>query len=124
MGIELIPSAIEDAKVNATLNQLENVSFQVGDIGTMLHEQLLATYGQPHLIVVDPPRAGMHLDVIKQLLHIAPEKIIYVSCNPATQARDIHYLQDTYQLVQAQPIDMFPHTSHVENVALLTKKSN
>ena len=123
VGIELIESAIKDARINAKINQLNNVSFQVGDIRTMLHEELLATYGKPQLIVVDPPRAGMHLDVIKQLLYIAPEKIIYVSCNPATQARDINYLQATYQLTQAQPIDMFPHTSHVENVALLTKKS-
>jgi 23S rRNA (uracil1939-C5)-methyltransferase len=121
VGIELIEGAIEDAQINAQLNQLNNVSFQVGDICTMLNAQLVATYGQPHLIVVDPPRAGMHPDVIKQLLQIAPKKIIYVSCNPATQARDINYLQAGYRLMQVQPIDMFPHTSHIENVALLVK---
>jgi 23S rRNA (uracil1939-C5)-methyltransferase len=122
VGIELIEGAIEDAKINATLNQLKNVSFHVGDIRTMFNEELIAHYGQPDLVVVDPPRAGMHPEVIRQLLRIAPKKVIYVSCNPATQARDINYLQEIYQLQQAQPIDMFPHTSHIENVVLLAKK--
>jgi 23S rRNA (uracil1939-C5)-methyltransferase len=121
VGLELIAGAIEDAKTNARLNQLANVSFQVGDIRSLLNEQLVATYGQPDLIVVDPPRAGMHPEVIKQLLAIAPEKIIYVSCNPATQARDIVCLKEHYQLQKAQPIDLFPHTHHIENIALLVK---
>ncbi|MEM7055621.1 MAG: 23S rRNA (uracil(1939)-C(5))-methyltransferase RlmD [Bacteroidota bacterium] len=122
VGIDIIEGAIEDARTNAQLNQLANTSFWVGDMRQMLHEQLVAMYDRPSLVVADPPRAGIHPGVLEQLLRIAPEKIIYVSCNPATQARDIDYLQELYRLTKAQPIDMFPHTSHVENVALLVKK--
>jgi 23S rRNA (uracil1939-C5)-methyltransferase len=123
VGIDIIEGAIEDAKTNAQLNQLTNTSFGAGDMRQVLNERLVATHGKPSLVVADPPRAGMHLDVLEQLLRIAPKKIIYVSCNPPTQARDISYLQGPYQLIKAQPIDMFPHTSHVENVALLVKKA-
>lgn len=123
VGIDIIEGAIEDARVNAQLNQITNTSFWAGDMRQMLNEQLVAIHGRPSLVVADPPRAGMHPGVLEQLLRIAPEKIIYVSCNPATQARDIAYLQELYWLTKAQPIDMFPHTSHVENVALLVKKA-
>eukprot|EP01132_Coremiostelium_polycephalum_P003039 gene3039-3800_t len=122
VGIEMVEGAVNDAKVNAQLNQLHNVSFFVGDMKDIFNETLLTTCGRPDIIVTDPPRAGMHPDVIRQLLQVAPTKIIYVSCNPATQARDIEMLQEKYLLTHAQPIDMFPHTSHVENVAVLVKK--
>lgn len=123
VGIEIIEGAIEDAKINAALNQLTNVSFWLGDMKDVFNNELLATCGKPNLIVADPPRAGLHPAVISQLLEVAPDRIIYVSCNPATQARDIYGLQEKYQLTHAQPIDMFPHTSHVENVALLVRKT-
>jgi 23S rRNA (uracil1939-C5)-methyltransferase len=122
VGIEMIEGAIKDAQINAQLNHLNNVSFWLGDTKDIFNEQLLKECGMPDIIVTDPPRAGMHPDVVQQLLRVAPERIIYVSCNPATQARDIHDLQDRYELTHVQPIDMFPHTSHVENVALLVKK--
>jgi 23S rRNA (uracil1939-C5)-methyltransferase len=121
VGIEMIEGAVKDAQINAQLNQLNNVSFWLGDMKDIFNEELLKECGRPDIIVTDPPRAGMHPDVVHQLLRVAPEKIIYVSCNPATQARDIHDLQDRYVLTHAQPIDMFPHTSHVENVAVLVK---
>jgi 23S rRNA (uracil1939-C5)-methyltransferase len=123
VGIEIIEGAIEDAKINAQLNGLTNVSFWLGDMKDVFNEALLAACGKPDVIVVDPPRAGMHPAVIQQLLEVTPEKIIYVSCNPATQARDIYLLQEKYELTHAQPIDMFPHTSHVENVVLLVRKA-
>jgi 23S rRNA (uracil1939-C5)-methyltransferase len=122
IGIEVIENAIEDAKANAMLNNIHNVSFYVGDMKDILKQDCIRDHGKPKLIVVDPPRAGMHPDVIQQLLEIEAEKIIYVSCNPTTQAKDISLLASKYTLEQAQPIDMFPHTSHVENVALLVKK--
>lgn len=122
VGIEMIEGAIQDAQTNATLNQLKNVSFYVGDMKDILQAPYVAAWGKPQVVVTDPPRAGMHPDVVQQLLALEPEKIVYVSCNPATQARDIALLATQYQLVQAQPIDMFPHTSHVENVALLVRK--
>ena len=123
VGIEIIESALEDAKLNAQINNLTNVKFWLGDMKDVFNKDLLEKFGYPDIIVVDPPRAGMHLDVVQQLLTVAPKKIIYVSCNPATQARDIKELQAKYELINVQPIDMFPHTSHVENVALLILKS-
>jgi 23S rRNA (uracil1939-C5)-methyltransferase len=123
VGIEMVEGAIQDAQANAALNQLSNVDFYVGDMKDILQSPAVAAWGKPEVVVTDPPRAGMHPDVVQQLLELAPQKIIYVSCNPATQARDIALLSSSYQLVQAQPIDMFPHTSHVENVALLDRKS-
>lgn len=122
IGIEMIEGAIQDAQTNAALNQINNVSFYVGDMKDILQADYLAAWGKPQLVVTDPPRAGMHPTVIEQLLALEPDKIVYVSCNPATQARDIALLTAKYKLLQAQPIDMFPHTSHVENVALLIKK--
>ncbi|MHA7877354.1 MAG: 23S rRNA (uracil(1939)-C(5))-methyltransferase RlmD [Bacteroidota bacterium] len=124
VGIDITEEAIADAQGNAKLNNVDNTTFVSGAVEQLLDTQFLATYGKPHTVITDPPRAGMHPQVIKQLLHIAPEKIVYVSCNPATQARDIALLGAQYQLITAQPIDMFPHTSHVENIALLAKSPN
>jgi len=121
VGIDVTEAAIADAQANAMLNDLVNTTFVAGEVEQLLDAQFLSTHGKPHVIVTDPPRAGMHHQVIKQLLQIAPERIVYVSCNPATQARDIALLGEQYQLITAQPVDMFPHTSHVENIALLTK---
>lgn len=123
IGIEMVEGAIQDAQTNATLNHLNNVSFYGGDMKDILQATYVAAWGKPQVVVTDPPRAGMHPDVIQQLLALAPEKIVYVSCNPSTQARDIALLATRYQLTQAQPIDMFPHTSHVENIALLVRRS-
>jgi 23S rRNA (uracil1939-C5)-methyltransferase len=123
VGIDVTEAAIADAQVNAKLNDVVNTTFVAGEVEQLLDTQFLSTHGKPHVIITDPPRAGMHPRVIKQLLHIAPERIVYVSCNPATQARDIALLDEQYRLVTAQPVDMFPHTSHVENIVLLTKQS-
>lgn len=122
VGLEVTAAAIADAKDNAALNGLTNTTFMAGEVEHLLDEAFLATHGTPDIVVTDPPRAGMHPRVIQQLLQIAPQRIIYVSCNPATQARDLALLHEKYQLVTAQPVDLFPHTSHVENVALLTLK--
>jgi 23S rRNA (uracil1939-C5)-methyltransferase len=122
VGLEYIPEAIEDAKENALLNQIENTSFFSGDIKDLLNEEFIEQHGKPNVIITDPPRAGMHSDVIKTIISILPEKIVYVSCNPATQARDISLLNDYYQTTKVQPVDMFPHTHHVENVVLLEKR--
>lgn len=122
IGIEYVPEAIEDAKVNAALNGIENTLFFAGDMKDILTEDFIAEHGRPDVIITDPPRAGMHDDVIKTILFAEPEKIVYVSCNPATQARDLSLLNEKYAIAKVQPVDMFPHTHHVENVVLLTKK--
>jgi 23S rRNA (uracil1939-C5)-methyltransferase len=122
IGIEYIPEAIEDAKENALINGIENAFFFSGDIKNVITEDFLNEHGKPDVIITDPPRAGMHTGVIKSLQSILPEKIIYVSCNPATQARDILQLSENYIPLKIQPVDMFPHTHHVENVVLLRKK--
>ena len=122
VGVEVTEASIADAKVNAELNNIANTTFVVGEVERVVDAAFLATHGQPEVVVIDPPRAGLHPHVITQLLQIAPERIVYVSCNPATQARDIALLSEQYLLVTAQPVDMFPHTSHVENIALLAKK--
>ncbi len=122
IGIEYVPEATEDAVENAKINNINNTSFISGDIKELLNENFIADYGRPGVIITDPPRAGMHSDVIKTILSILPEKIVYVSCNPATQARDISLMHDSYKIEKIQPVDMFPHTYHVENVALLVKR--
>ncbi len=122
IGIEYVPEATEDAVENAKINNIDNTSFVSGDIKELLNEDFITTHGHPDVIVTDPPRAGMHPDVIKTILSILPEKIVYVSCNPATQARDISLMNDYYKIEKIQPVDMFPHTYHVENVALLVKR--
>jgi 23S rRNA (uracil1939-C5)-methyltransferase len=122
IGIEIVEDAIRDAKENAELNGIGNVSFFAGDIAKMLNEEFSQEHGAPDVVVSDPPRAGMHPKVISWLLNTRPEKIVYVSCNPATQARDIDMLRDVYEIQKMQPVDMFPQTHHVENVCLLVKK--
>lgn len=123
VGIELIPEAITDAVENSRFNHITNTRFVVGDIAKTLNDEFLMQFGKPHVIITDPPRSGMHPRVLQQLLKIEPEKIIYVSCNPATQARDIAVLTEKYSPVRMQAVDMFPQTHHVENVALLLRKS-
>lgn len=122
IGIEYVPEAIEDAKVNAALNGIENTLFFAGDMKDLLTEDFITEHGRPDVIITDPPRAGMHDDVIKTILFAEPQKIVYVSCNPATQARDLNLLNVKYDVKKVQPVDMFPHTHHVENVVLLEKK--
>ncbi|MCQ2342747.1 MAG: 23S rRNA (uracil(1939)-C(5))-methyltransferase RlmD [Paludibacteraceae bacterium] len=122
VGIEYVPEAIEDAKVNAQLNQLDNTEFFAGDMKDVLNADFIATHGQPDVIITDPPRAGMHEDVIKVILEAAPQRIVYVSCNPATQARDLALLDSNYKVIAVQPVDMFPHTQHVENVVLMENR--
>lgn len=119
VGIEYVPSAIEDAKVNASLNNISNTAFFAGDMKDVLSPEFVAANGKPDVIITDPPRAGMHEDVVKRILEIDPRKIVYVSCNPATQARDIAWLAEKYTVEKVQPVDMFPHTHHVENVVCL-----
>ncbi len=122
IGIEYVPEAIEDAKVNARLNGLDNTLFFAGDMKDILNQDFIAQYGRPDVIITDPPRAGMHEDVVNTILFAEPERIVYVSCNPATQARDLSLLDAKYRVARVQPVDMFPHTQHVENVVLLTHR--
>ncbi|MCX6243290.1 MAG: 23S rRNA (uracil(1939)-C(5))-methyltransferase RlmD [Bacteroidetes bacterium] len=122
VGIESVPPAVEDAKENAGRNGLTNTSFFPGEAEKILNPDFFKEHGAPEIIITDPPRAGMHEKVVKAILHAAPEKVVYVSCNPATQARDIALMKDQYDLAACQPVDMFPHTQHVENIALLVRK--
>lgn len=122
IGIEYVPEAIEDAKVNSALNSIENTSFYAGDMKDILVEEFIDQNGKPDVIITDPPRAGMHDDVIKTILNAEAQRIVYVSCNPATQARDLNLLSEKYAVKKVRPVDMFPHTHHVENVVLLEKK--
>lgn len=122
VGIEYVESAIEDAKVNAALNNITHTHFYAGDMKDVLNDELIAKHGKPDVIITDPPRAGMHPDVIAKILEVAAPKVVYVSCNPATQARDIAMMEERYKVTSVQPVDMFPHTHHVENIALLELK--
>ena len=122
VGIEYVEPAVADARVNAELNSIGNVEFVAGDMAKILTDDFVARHGHPDVILTDPPRAGMHPKVVDQLLKIAPERIVYVSCNSATQARDIALLAGNYEVTAVQPVDMFPHTHHVENIALLTRR--
>jgi len=119
LGIESVPESIEDARVNSELNGIENTSFFAGDMKEIFSDAFIREHGKPEVIITDPPRAGMHPKVVEQILKISPARIVYVSCNPATQARDVEMLAKSYRIVRIQPVDMFPHTHHVENVALL-----
>jgi 23S rRNA (uracil1939-C5)-methyltransferase len=123
IGIEYVPEAIEDAKVNAQINGIDNTLFFAGDMKEMLTQDFINRYGRPDVIITDPPRAGMHRDVIDVLLFAESKRIVYVSCNPATQARDLALLDEKYKVTAVQPVDMFPHTHHVENVVLLEQKN-
>ena len=122
IGLEYVEAAIEDAKINSSINKITNTDFYAGDIKDLLNEAFINNHGKPDVIISDPPRAGMHPDVIEMLLRVAAPRIVYVSCNPATQARDLALLDEKYKVVKLQPVDMFPQTHHVENVALLELK--
>ncbi|GIJ96303.1 tRNA (uracil-5-)-methyltransferase [Capnocytophaga stomatis] len=122
VGVEAVPEAIEDAKANAQNNNIANVDFFVGDMKNVFNEAFIAENGTPDLIITDPPRDGMHKDVVQQILNIAPPKVVYVSCNSATQARDLALMDAMYKVTKVQPVDMFPQTHHVENVVLLEKR--
>ena len=123
IGVESVPDAIRAAKENAVLNQIDNVDFFVGDMKTVFNTEFIETHGHPDVIITDPPRDGMHKDVVAQILKITPEKIVYVSCNSATQARDLALLDSEYKISKTQAVDMFPQTHHVENVVLLEKRN-
>jgi len=117
-----VPEAIEDARVNSELNGITNTRFYAGDMKDILTDDFIREHGRPDIIITDPPRAGMHADVVQTILRAAPGRIVYVSCNPATQARDLQLLDEAYRVARIQPVDMFPHTQHVENVVLLERK--
>ena len=119
-----MPEAIEDAKVNASENGITNCEFIAGDMKDILTPDFISQKGKPDIVVLDPPRAGIHPDVAKVLLEAAPERMVYVSCNPATQARDLAVFSQMYDITLVQPVDMFPHTTHVENVVNLVKRSS
>lgn len=119
IGIEYVPEAIEDAKVNSEINGIDNTLFYAGDMKDILTEEFISKHGRPDVIITDPPRAGMHEDVVNTILQARPKRIVYVSCNPATQARDLAFMDSQYKVAAVRPVDMFPHTPHVENVVLL-----
>ena len=122
IGLEYVEAAIEDAKINSKINNIKNANFFAGDMKDVLNEAFITKHGHPDVIITDPPRAGMHDKVIEAILFASPQKIVYVSCNPATQARDLMLLDAQYMVKTVQPVDMFPHTHHVENVVLLEKR--
>ena len=117
-----MPEAVEDAKVNAARNSIDNADFYAGDMKDVLTADFIAEHGRPDVMIVDPPRAGMHGDIVNVILESRPPRLVYVSCNPATQARDIALLDKGYSVIAVQPVDMFPHTHHVENVVLMELK--
>ncbi len=123
VGIEAIPEAVEAATSNALVNKIENTYFIVGDMKSVFNEEIIGKHGIPDVVITDPPRDGMHKDVVQQLLKVAPKRLVYVSCNSATQARDLAMMKDDYHIVKVQPVDMFPQTHHVENVVLLEKRN-
>ena len=122
IGIEYVPEAIEDAKINSDINGITNTKFFAGDMKDILTDDFITEHGRPDIIITDPPRAGMHPDVVQTILNAKPQRIVYVSCNPATQARDLSLMDADYRVVEVQPVDMFPHTPHVENVVLLERR--
>jgi len=122
VGIEYVPEAIEDAKLNSEINGIDNTVFFAGDMKNVLNAEFIAEHGHPDMMIVDPPRAGMHADVVETILQAAPNRIVYVSCNSATQARDLEMMDHAYKVTKVQAVDMFPHTHHVENIVLLEKR--
>jgi len=122
IGIEYVPEAIEDAKENSKINGIDNTEFFAGDMKNVLTREFIELHGEPDTIIVDPPRAGMHADVVETILHAAPKRIVYVSCNSATQARDLALMDEAYKVTKVQAVDMFPHTHHVENIVQLEKR--
>ena len=123
IGVESVADAIEDARKNARLNNIDNVEFVTGDMRNVFTKEFIETYGKADVVITDPPRDGMHPKVVENLLHLSPERIVYVSCNSATQARDLAMMKNDYNIVKMQPVDMFPHTHHVENIVLLHHKN-
>ena len=124
IGIEYVPEAIEDAKINAELNGITNTRFFAGDMKDVLTDSFISQYGRPDVLITDPPRVGMHKDVVEVILKTRPQRVVYVSCNPSTQARDVEMMSVLYEVKAIQPVDMFPHTHHVENVLLMELKSD
>ncbi len=124
VGIEYVPEAIADARINARTNGITNCEFFAGDMKDVLTDAFIAAHGHPDVIILDPPRAGIHPDVAQVILNAAPDRMVYVSCNPASQARDLAILCRKYTITAVQPVDMFPHTMHVENVVALQKKED
>ena len=122
IGIEYVPEAIEDAKLNSEINGIDNTAFFAGDMKNVLNAEFIAEHGHPDMMIVDPPRAGMHADVVETILQAAPDRIVYVSCNSATQARDLEMMDYAYKVTKIQAVDMFPHTHHVENIVLMEKR--
>ena len=122
IGAEIVPESIADAKLNAELNGITNVHFEAGDLKDLLDQDFIDRNGRPDVLITDPPRSGMHEDVVKRILEMAPRRIVYVSCNPATQARDLALMKEAYTITHVQPVDMFPHTYHVENIVRLDRK--
>ncbi len=122
VGVEYVEPAIEDARLNSAVNGIDNTVFYAGDMKDILTEEFIARNGHPDVMIIDPPRAGMHEDVVKVILQAAPETIVYVSCNPATQARDLALMDAAYEVTDVQPVDMFPHTHHVENVVRMRRR--
>ncbi|MFZ1497295.1 MAG: 23S rRNA (uracil(1939)-C(5))-methyltransferase RlmD, partial [Saprospiraceae bacterium] len=123
VGIEEVSAAIDDANKNKQRNNITNVTFYAGDVRAILTDAFAQQHGKPDIVITDPPRAGMHPDVVNMLLQLAAPKIVYVSCNPATQARDLQLLSTKYHVIKSQPVDMFPHTHHIENVAVLALRN-
>ncbi|PKP16903.1 MAG: 23S rRNA (uracil-5-)-methyltransferase RumA, partial [Bacteroidetes bacterium HGW-Bacteroidetes-22] len=123
VGIEYVDSAVRDARINSSVNRIENTDFIAGDMAKTLDERFILKHGRPQVVITDPPRAGMHPDVVKRIVEMSPERVVYISCNPATQARDLAQMADQYSIAKVQPVDMFPQTHHVENVVLLLRKS-
>ena len=122
VGIEYVPEAIADAKLNSEVNGIDNTIFFAGDMKDVLTDGFIAEHGRPDVMIIDPPRAGMHEDVVNVILNARPERIVYVSCNPATQARDLALMDSLYRVEEVQSVDMFPHTHHVENVVRMTRR--
>ncbi|MBX7180904.1 MAG: 23S rRNA (uracil(1939)-C(5))-methyltransferase RlmD [Bacteroidia bacterium] len=122
IGVEYVEAAVEDAKLNAGLNGIGHTDFYAGDMKDVLNAGFIETHGKPDVVITDPPRAGMHEDVVRRIVEMGPQKVVYVSCNPATQARDLAWMDEVYRISKVQPVDMFPHTHHVENVVLLEKR--
>lgn len=122
IGVEYVPEAIEDAKENSKLNNIDNTVFFAGDMKDVLNDDFIKEHGQPDVLITDPPRAGMHEDVVNTILRANPNRIVYVSCNSATQARDLQLLDEKYKIISAQAVDMFPQTAHVESVVTLEKR--
>jgi len=122
VGVEVIAAAIEDAKENAALNNLKDTAFYAGDVVDVCDDEFFAKHGRPDVIITDPPRAGMHEKLVRKILDMAAPVVVYVSCNPATQARDLQWLAEKYEVTRVKPVDMFPHTLHIENVVQLKLK--